>query len=210
MNSSANRPRLPKSVRRKRIFLGDPSNTHAEGEPAATEVMDRSGLLCDHQWVARREHQDSSGEPNGFSAGGEVAERGEGLQDVAERLWKIRTVRRPEAGTKLVQDPVYFCSAGCRSKFEKDPARYTAQVSQLEHAGRHGHSPVTAAMPRGEMEQHQSAIDPVCGMTVDTDRAEYRSFQQGETYYFCSAGCKETFDSDPSKYITRPNTEPAG
>ena len=59
------------------------------------------------------------------------------------------------------------------------------------------------------MERQKSAIDPVCGMTVDTDRAEYRSFQKGDTYYFCSAGCKETFDSDPGKYMARPKTKPA-
>jgi YHS domain-containing protein len=65
-----------------------------------------------------------------------------------------------------------------------------------------------AATPGGQMERHKSAIDPICGMTVEIDRAEYRSFQKGETYYFCSAGCKETFDSDPGKYITHPKTAP--
>ncbi len=135
--------------------------------------------------------------------------------------------RRPAPEAQLVRDPVcgmsvdpatatehvgymgttqYFCSAGCRSKFEKDPARYTTQVVQLEHAAHLGHSHAMAAMPGGEMERHQSAIDPVCGMRVDPDHAEYRSFQKGETYYFCSAGCKETFDKDPGKYITRPMT----
>jgi Cu+-exporting ATPase len=105
----------------------------------------------------------------------------------------------------------YFCSAGCRSKFEKDPARYTAQVVQLEPAGQFGHSNVMAAMPKkGEidrqMERHTSAtdpIDPICGMSVDPDHAEYRSFQKGVTYYFCSAGCKETFDKNPNKYIKK-------
>src|ERR1700716_3946898 len=60
-----------------------------------------------------------------------------------------------------------------------------------------------AATPGGEMEQPVSATDPVCGMTVDPQRAEYRSFQKGETYYFCSAGCKQSFDKDPAKYIGR-------
>ena len=40
--------------------------------------------------------------------------------------------------------------------------------------------------------------DPVCGMTVD--RTEHRSFHNGKAFYFCSAGCKETFDSDPDRY----------
>jgi uncharacterized membrane protein YraQ (UPF0718 family)/YHS domain-containing protein len=43
--------------------------------------------------------------------------------------------------------------------------------------------------------------DPVCGMSVDPEHAEYRSSFKDETYYFCSAGCKETFDADPSRYL---------
>ena len=76
-------------------------------------------------------------------------------------------------------------------------------VAAVEPVGHLAHSHVMAAMPGGEMERPTSAIDPVCGMTVDPERAEYRSFQKGETYYFCSAGCKKTFDKDPAKYIGR-------
>jgi YHS domain-containing protein/uncharacterized membrane protein YraQ (UPF0718 family) len=134
--------------------------------------------------------------------------------------------RRPAAGAKLVHDPVcgmsidpatagervefagatyYFCSAGCRAAFEKDPARYTAQVKQLENANQpSGRSPAVVLEPGGEMERRELVVDPVCGMSVDPEHAEYRSFQKGETYYFCSAGCKETFDRDPGKYINRP------
>jgi YHS domain-containing protein/uncharacterized membrane protein YraQ (UPF0718 family) len=136
--------------------------------------------------------------------------------------------RRPEAGAQLVRDPVcgmsvdpatatekfdydggtyYFCSAGCRSSFEKDPARYTAQVSHVEHVARLSPLPMMAARPGGQMERERVAIDPVCGMSVDTEHAEYRSFQKGDTYYFCSAGCKQTFDKDPGKYIRAPKTD---
>jgi len=52
--------------------------------------------------------------------------------------------------------------------------------------------------------------DPVCGMSVDPGGAEYRSFQKGETYYFCSSGCKETFDKDPGKYVERAKAVPGG
>jgi Cu+-exporting ATPase len=52
-------------------------------------------------------------------------------------------------------------------------------------------------------------VDAVCGMSVDPTRAEYHSFQMGQAYYFCSAGCKEAFDKDSSKYIARPVTESA-
>ena len=51
------------------------------------------------------------------------------------------------------------------------------------------------------MERHESAIDPVCGMSVDPEHAEHLSIQKGQTYYFCSAGCKATFDKDPAKFV---------
>ncbi len=49
--------------------------------------------------------------------------------------------------------------------------------------------------------------DPVCGMSVDPATANERSDFGGSTYYFCSAGCKETFDKDPGKYIALAQTE---
>jgi len=133
--------------------------------------------------------------------------------------------RRPDEGATLVRDPVcgmtvdpatatekaeyggetyHFCSAACRSAFDKDPARYAAQPVHESHT--HTMTQISG----GEMERQQSAIDPVCGMTVDRDHAEYRSFQEGETYYFCSAGCKSTFDKDPSKYVGHPENRTGG
>lgn len=50
------------------------------------------------------------------------------------------------------------------------------------------------------MAQGTQARDPVCGMYVDTATAKYRSTFEGETYYFCAAGCKRTFDADPAHY----------
>lgn len=38
------------------------------------------------------------------------------------------------------------------------------------------------------------ARDPICGMDVDTSKAKYKSEHQGQTFYFCCAGCKQTFD----------------
>jgi len=44
------------------------------------------------------------------------------------------------------------------------------------------------------------AKDPVCGMDVDPKTAAGKSDYQGQTYYFCSMGCKQTFDKEPQKY----------
>jgi YHS domain-containing protein len=47
------------------------------------------------------------------------------------------------------------------------------------------------------------AKDPVCGMTVDEQSAAGTSEYQGQTYYFCSNGCKAAFDKEPEKYVTQ-------
>jgi Cu+-exporting ATPase len=45
------------------------------------------------------------------------------------------------------------------------------------------------------------AKDPVCGMDVNVATAAGKSEYKGKTYYFCSPGCKITFDKDPEKYL---------
>jgi len=49
-----------------------------------------------------------------------------------------------------------------------------------------------------------TAIDPVCGMTVTIATAKHVSQQDGESVYFCSAGCKTKFEADPEKYKDGP------
>ncbi|MFQ5941571.1 MAG: YHS domain-containing protein [Nitrososphaerales archaeon] len=44
------------------------------------------------------------------------------------------------------------------------------------------------------------ANDPICGMTVEENKTEFVSEHEGAKFYFCSAGCKSTFDKDPHKY----------
>ena len=44
-------------------------------------------------------------------------------------------------------------------------------------------------------------MDPVCGMLIDPRTAAGRSEYKGQTYYFCSTGCKQAFEADPEKYL---------
>lgn len=56
----------------------------------------------------------------------------------------------------------------------------------------------------GVIAQQQSAdkaIDPVCGMTVVKANAKATFDFKGDTYYFCSTGCKEAFAKEPEKYL---------
>ena len=45
------------------------------------------------------------------------------------------------------------------------------------------------------------AVDPVCKMEVDEQKAAAKSEYRGKTYYFCAPGCKKAFDKDPERYI---------
>ncbi len=48
-----------------------------------------------------------------------------------------------------------------------------------------------------------TAIDPVCGMTVDPGTAAGSFEFSGTTYYFCSKHCLEKFKQDPNAFIGR-------
>ena len=48
-----------------------------------------------------------------------------------------------------------------------------------------------------------TAIDPVCGMEVETETAEWKIEHEGQMYYFCSPGCKRTFERDPEKALAK-------
>ena len=47
------------------------------------------------------------------------------------------------------------------------------------------------------------AKDPVCGMSVDPATTKEKVDYSGSTYYFCSAGCRSTFEKDPARYAAQ-------
>ena len=83
-------------------------------------------------------------------------------------------------------------------------------MSAHDHARAAPH-PVTALfeppLPEGKTR------DPVCGMAVTVATAKHKAEQGGETYYFCSNGCREKFLRDPAHYLKpkaeTPPTKPA-
>jgi YHS domain-containing protein len=46
-----------------------------------------------------------------------------------------------------------------------------------------------------------SAIDPVCGMTVNPERTDIVATVEGQAYYFCAEGCRKAFIENPKKYL---------
>ncbi|HTC93740.1 MAG TPA: heavy metal translocating P-type ATPase [Terriglobales bacterium] len=56
--------------------------------------------------------------------------------------------------------------------------------------------------------QTTTVIDPVCGMKVVPEKAKAKTEHNGQSYYFCCAGCAQKFQADPEKYLNPP--KPAG
>jgi xanthine dehydrogenase accessory factor len=76
-------------------------------------------------------------------------------------------------------ETVYFCRVGCKDEYEKS----------LLGSGADAGAPATAPGPT-------TAIDPICGMTVVVDAETPRLEHDGETVYFCCAGCRTKFEKE--------------
>ena len=54
-----------------------------------------------------------------------------------------------------------------------------------------------------------NVTDPVCGMTVDPAKTAHHAEYAGQTYHFCSAGCRTKFVANPDAYLgDKPKPEP--
>jgi|GraSoiStandDraft_54_1057290.scaffolds.fasta_scaffold218489_2 YHS domain-containing protein len=51
-------------------------------------------------------------------------------------------------------------------------------------------------------EEEFMAIDPVCGMKVDENRAEFQTQFAGKKYFFCSEDCQSEFENRPDEFAT--------
>jgi YHS domain-containing protein len=75
----------------------------------------------------------------------------------------------------------YFCCPDCKTKFDKNPAKYVKPTPSKKVV---------------------SAVCPVMGTKIpDVTKAAGKTVYKGKTYYFCCAGCKPAFDKNPEKYI---------
>ena len=48
------------------------------------------------------------------------------------------------------------------------------------------------------------SIDPICNMTVKVAGSRYLADYNGNTFHFCSLGCKEKFEQAPASYSLKP------
>lgn len=75
-----------------------------------------------------------------------------------------------------------------RVSHEEIAVAILAELVQFKAAGGLKGEPQAAPAAR------QEAIDPVCGMSVQVAGARHRLDREDETFYFCCAGCRTTFE----------------
>jgi Cu+-exporting ATPase len=79
-----------------------------------------------------------------------------------------------------------------------------------DHGGGHVHH---AGCSHSKAAESEMVTDPVCGMSVDPKTTPHHTEHNGETWYFCSARCKEKFVADPAQYLNpdkAPELQPPG
>jgi xanthine dehydrogenase accessory factor len=83
-----------------------------------------------------------------------------------------------------------------------------AELVQLRASGALGPAPSpTDERPGLPLVQPTTAIDPVCGMTVNADPGSHPLELDGETYWFCCVGCQDRFAADPARYLSAVPTD---
>ncbi len=70
------------------------------------------------------------------------------------------------------------------------------------HVMGHGHHSHGGKVPEAGTRNAGTAIDPVCGMEVQTATGK-TSVYHGKVYYFCSANHRDTFEVNPELYINQ-------
>jgi len=87
--------------------------------------------------------------------------------------------------------------SGCGCSSKAAPATKPAEASCCGGHGDHsGHT--------HDLGDTASKVkDPVCGMSVDPATSKHQLTHQGETFHFCSAGCRTKFAADPAKYLAK-------
>jgi xanthine dehydrogenase accessory factor len=73
-----------------------------------------------------------------------------------------------------------------------------AEIVQVQARRAREQTPAAAPAPA------TSAVDPVCGMSVNIATARHTAEVDGASYYFCCANCRAKFLKDPQAYPARP------
>jgi Cu+-exporting ATPase len=106
---------------------------------------------------------------------------------VTDPVCKMVIDEEDAAGTSVHKGKTYyFCAESCKEDFDKDPDKFLEEEA-------------VAAQKQGGT---GTAIDPVCGMSVDIETSEFKFDYKNTAYYFCCKHCLEKFSEKPEEYLS--------
>ena len=183
-------------------FLPKPQLVVLGSSPVA-EIVAQLGTLLDFKVVAAEKDFSSIKDQINESSYVVVATMGNGDEEALlavigtrpKYLGLVASKKKSEAlfeyarttGATDEDIAVITCPAGVEIGSETLPEialSVAAEITRIRRA--------TADQPEPQQES-ETAIDPICGMTVDVATAKYSSVIDGQTFYFCCLRCKETF-----------------
>ncbi|HEU4834197.1 MAG TPA: XdhC family protein, partial [Pyrinomonadaceae bacterium] len=183
------------------------------GSSPVAEVVAQLGALLDFKVVAANEDFSSIKDQINESSYVVVATMGnrdeEGLLAVIgtrpKYLGLVASKKKSEALFEYVRTTgasdediaVITCPAGIEIGSETLPEIALSVAAEITRVRR-----ASSEQPEPQRES-QTAVDPICGMTVDIDTAKYSSVVDGKTFYFCCLRCKETFEQPKVTQIGR-------
>lgn len=91
----------------------------------------------------------------------------------------------------------FFCCEGCLRRFQENPEVFLARRGKPLGLKMAPVEPPAPAAPGAEK-------DPVCGMSVNPQRARFRHEHGGRAYLFCCEGCLRRFREDPARFLAAP------
>jgi YHS domain-containing protein len=137
---------------------------------------------------------------------------------------RIEVVEGLQPGEKIVVSGNFLIDSESRMKLAaaRLMENKVAQPAQLQVPAAAEPAPTSTAapspapnptMPAADTQKTsaEKVKDPVCGMTVNQDRAiadGLKAEVEGETYFFCSEECKEQFKQDPQRFLTKKTGQP--
>jgi xanthine dehydrogenase accessory factor len=92
--------------------------------------------------------------------------------------------------------------AGLELGAESLPEIAFSVMAEILQLNRQRESSAKPEKPKSQLPvlEIRTAIDPICGMTVDLKTSKYSSNYESKAYFFCCLRCKETFEKAPATY----------